>query len=131
MKWLKWCSPTRVPFPPDERHTGSVGRPVLRVLCLYSLLAFVAVGAASCTYAERKWNQKIAEFNKDIDHQMAQAEGKKAGRCQARGGVLYNEQCYMPDMNPAVRDEQACRLHGGLYVNQECLTDQRRNVHYR
>ncbi len=130
MKWLKWSSPTRAPFPPDERHPGSVGRPLLRVFCLYSLLAVVAGGTASCTYAERKWNQKIAEFNRGIDQQMAQAEGK-AGRCQARGGVLYNEQCYMPDRNPAVRDEQTCRLHGGLFINQECLTDQRRKASFQ
>ena len=130
MKWLKWCSPTRVPFPHNKRSVWPVGRPVLRVFCLYSLLACVAVGTASCTYAERKWNQKVAEFNKGIDQQMAQSEGK-ASRCQARGGVLYNEQCYMPDMNPAVRDEQTCRLHGGLFINEECLTDQRRNVSFQ
>ena len=130
MKWLKWCSPTRVPFPHNKRSVWPVGRPVLRVFCLYSLLACVAVGAASCTYAERKWNQKVAEFNKGIDQQMAQSEGK-ASRCQARGGVLYNEQCYMPDMNPAVRDEQTCRLHGGLFINEECLTDQRRKASFQ
>ena len=127
MKWLKWCSPTRWPFPHKKRP---VGRPLFCVFCLSGLLAFVAAGAASCTYAERKWDQKIAEFNKGIDQQMAQAEGK-AGRCQARGGVLYNEHCYMPDGNPAVRDEQTCRLHGGLFINEECLTDQRRKVSFQ
>lgn len=128
MKWLKWYTPTRLPFSHDEWCTLSVIRPVCSVLCLYSLLTLIAVDASSCTYAERKWNQKIAEFNKGIDQKMTQAEGQ-AGRCQARGGVLYNEQCYMPETNPAVRDEQTCRLRGGLYVNQECLTDQRRSVH--
>ena len=130
MKWLKWCSPTRWPFPHNKLPERFGGRPVFRVFCLCSLLVFVAGGASSCTYAERKWNQKIAEFNKGIDQQMAQAEGK-AGRCEARGGVLYNEQCYMPDMNPAVQDEQTCRLHGGLFINEECLTDQRRNVSFQ
>ncbi len=130
MKWLKWCSPTHWPFPHNKRCVRFVGGPAFRVFCLYSLLVFVAGGAASCTYAERKWDQKIAEFNKGINQQMAQAEGK-AGRCQARGGVFYNEQCYMPDMNPAVQDEQTCRLHGGLFINEQCLTDQRRKASFQ
>ena len=105
-------------------------RLVLKVLCVCTVIGVGMGGLSSCTYAERKWNQKIAEFNKGIDQKMANAGGK-AGRCEARGGVFYREQCYMPDTNPAVRDEQTCRLHGGLYVNEECLTDQRRRVHFQ
>jgi len=93
-------------------------------------LGMVLLTGSSCTYAERQWNQKMTEFNQRIDQKMVQAAGK-AGRCQAKGGVFYNEQCYKPDTNPAVRDEQTCRLHGGLYINDECLTDQRSGVHFQ
>ncbi len=93
-------------------------------------LGMVLLAGFSCTYAERKWNQKMTEFNQRIDQKMLPAEGK-AGRCQAKGGVFYNEKCYKPDSNLAVRGEQTCRLHGGLYINDECLTDQRSGVHFQ
>ena len=96
----------------------------------FLVLGLVLLAGSSCTHAERKWNQKMTEFNQRIDQEMLEAEGK-ASRCQAGGGVFYNEQCYRPDTNPAVRDEQTCRLHGGLYINDECYTDQRGGVRFQ
>ena len=93
-------------------------------------LGMVFLAGSSCTYAERKWNQTMTEFDQRIDQKILQAEGK-AARCQVKGGVSHNEKCYKPDTNPAVRDEQTCRLHGGLYINEECLTDQRSSVHFQ
>ena len=104
--------------------------PFLPFLVLGLVLGLVLLAGSSCTHAERKWNQKMTEFNQRIDQEMLQAEGK-AGRCQAKGGVFYNEQCYKPDTDLAVRDEQTCRLHGGLYINDECYTDQRGGVNFQ
>ena len=103
--------------------------PLLGAIWVCSLLACVVVCVSSCSYAERKWKQEMREFNKGIDQKIAQSKRGKTARCEAKGGVMYNEQCYVPDTDPAVRDEQTCRLHGGLYINQECLRDQRRTVH--
>ena len=90
------------------------------VVCLGFLLV-----TTSCAYTERKWKEKLGQFNKRLDHEIAEARGKE-GRCLGRGGVLYGEQCYLPDPDPAVIDQAACRLHGGLFLNDECYTDPRR-----
>jgi len=42
---------------------------------LFLALGLVLLAGSSCTYAERKWNQKMTEFNQQIDQEMLQAEG--------------------------------------------------------
>lgn len=91
-------------------------------LFLSSVCVVLAAGSIACTYAEQKWKEKLSEFNKGIDQEMAEAKGPRHS-CESADGVFYVERCYVPDGRAGMNQERTCRMHGGLYIDGVCLTD--------
>lgn len=74
----------------------------------------------ACSYPEQRWKQ----FKKDFQHKIEQtAEQRKPPeeKCRQKGGTFYDGQCYTPDENASITDEQDCHMRGGMYIDDECL----------
>lgn len=82
--------------------------PAVVLLILLSLFA--------CSYPKQQWK----EYTEKVKRMAAEPKTPE-GKCQRKGGVLYNGQCYSPSPNGPVLDEDACHMRGGLYVEDKCL----------
>ena len=84
-----------------------------RVVLMMMLTAMALEGEA-CSYPK----EKLREFQKEVARQAAEPRTPEE-RCQRQGGVINNDQCYLP--SSAALDVQTCRLRGGLYLDSQCL----------
>jgi hypothetical protein len=84
-----------------------------RVVLMMTLTAVVLQGGA-CSYPK----EKFRELQQEVARQAAEPKTPEE-RCQRQGGVIHNDQCYLP--STAAIDGQSCRLRGGLYLDSQCL----------
>jgi hypothetical protein len=81
---------------------------------MLAIVLAMPVWMSACSYPKERWKA----FTEDIKRQAAQPRTQE-GKCQVRGGVLYNGQCYTPTDSPF--DEETCHMRGGLYLDEKCL----------
>jgi hypothetical protein len=81
-----------------------------------TLVCVMLCWALACSYPQKRWDAFVA----DVRHKATEPRTPE-GKCSARGGVLHNEQCYIPNPKTAGLDKETCRLRGGLYIAEQCL----------
>ena len=86
----------------------------MRRVVLLMTLSALALQSGACSYPK----EKFLEYQKEVARQAAEPKTPEE-RCQRQGGVINNDQCYLP--STVALDGQACRLRGGLYLDSQCL----------
>jgi hypothetical protein len=89
---------------------------LVRHVSLSSAILLILVLLGNCSYPKQQWKDYTEKVKR-----MAEEPKTLEGKCQRRGGILYNEQCYTPNSNGPVLDESTCHMRGGLYIEDRCL----------
>ena len=76
--------------------------------------------ASACSYPQRRLQAWKQDFQREVERTVERRKSPEE-KCEQRGGVLNNDQCYTPDSSGATFTQEDCRLRGGLYIDEQCL----------
>ena len=76
--------------------------------------------AAACSYPRQRLEAWKRDFQREVER-TAERQKSPEDKCEQRGGVFNNDQCYTPDSSGATFSQEDCRLRGGLYIDEKCL----------
>ena len=87
-------------------------------------ISFFAVGivllASACGYPRQQLQAWKRDFQREVERTAEQRKSPEE-KCEQRGGVFNNDQCYTPDSSGISFNQEDCRLRGGLFIDEKCL----------
>ncbi len=86
------------------------------LFCMVGIL----LTASACSYSQRRLQAWKQDFQREVERTVEQRKSPE-DKCEQRGGIFNNDQCYTPDSSGATFNQEDCRLRGGLYIDEKCL----------
>lgn len=87
-------------------------------------IIFFAAGillfTSACSYSQRRLQTWKRDFQREVER-TAERRKSPEEKCEQRGGVFNNDQCYIPDSSGVNFNQEDCRLRGGLHIDEKCL----------
>ena len=80
------------------------------------VVLLILFSLCGCGYPKQQWREYTEKVKR-----MAEEPKTAEGKCQRQSGTLYNGQCYTPNTNGPLLDEDTCHMRGGLYIGERCL----------
>ena len=81
---------------------------------------WIVLAVSACSYPQQRLQAWKQEFQREVERTEERRKSPEE-KCEQRGGVLNNNQCYTPDSSGANFTQADCRLRGGLYIDDKCL----------